>query len=564
MTRLHEATLASLHEAAERFGTLDGVARAALARRTALAVAAAADRWIDAAVAIKAAGGAAGPEVRAEETATGPLATLRLLVITAGCLREATAHGTPLPAATPRLVHRAGGMGRGGDAAELVAVDVLPKPRLADLAMFAGHSATVRCAVAGGLDSFHRVWRQEWRERPHRGGVAAILGAGNVTGLAVADAVSQIFEHGRAAALKLHPLHEPLLPVFQAALAPLIDAGMLAIAAGGADDAAALIGSPAVGHVHLTGGRAAFDAIVWGPGGPRPDGRPVLAKPVTCELGGVTPWIVVPGRYSDAQLGRQADFVAASILNNTSFNCIATKCLVTCRGWEQRSAFLDMVTRRLAAAPRRRAWYPGAAQAWEQVTESRPPADGTLPAVLRPGIDPVREPRWLEREWFVPVAVEVPLDADDIEAFCTRAAAFTRGLPGNLACSVTIPPALAAHDEQRVQLLVDHLEYGAVAVNTWVALAYAFASVPWGGFPGGTLAEPGSGIGFVHDPLCLPLVHNSIVRGPLCAAQTPPWLPWHRHGAALTRGAVDVYASLARGRGGLWPLVRMLPQVLAG
>ena len=34
-----------------------------------------------------------------------------------------------------------------------------------------------------------------------------------------------------------------------------------------------------------------------------------------------------------------------------------------------------------------------------------------------PGLDPQREPRWLEREWFAPVAVEVPLDAADIEAF---------------------------------------------------------------------------------------------------------------------------------------------------
>jgi hypothetical protein len=32
----------------------------------------------------------------------------------------------------------------------------------------------------------------------------------------------------------------------------------------------------------------------------------------------------------------------------------------------------------------------------------------------------------------------------------------------------------------------------------------------------------------------------------------------------LARGAVDVYASIARGGVGLWPLMRMLPKVLAG
>lgn len=129
---------------------------------------------------------------------------------------------------------------------------------------------------------------------------------------------------------------------------------------------------------------------------------------------------------------------------------------------------------------------------------------------------------------------------------------------------MTVPGSLPDHDARRVDLLVDHLEYGVVAVNTWSALAYAFASVPWGGFPGGTLADPRSGIGWVHDPLYLPLVHNSIIRAPLLVRPTPPWFPWHRHGAALARGAMDVYASLADGGSGLWSLAKMLPRVLAG
>ena len=68
----------------------------------------------------------------------------------------------------------------------------------------------------------------------------------------------------------------------------------------------------------------------------------------------------------------------------------------------------------------------------------------------------------------------------------------------------------------------------------------------------------------MHDPLLLPLVHNSILRAPLLLRPPPPWLPWHRHGAALARGVVDVYAALARGRSGLLSLARLLPRVLAG
>ena len=547
MTGSPEGSLASLQAGAAALAALGPAARGDLARRTALAVVAAADAWVEAAVAIKRATGATAGAVAAEETATGPLATLRLLLVTARSLREIAATGLPRPAAPPRVLHR------GGGDASFIGVEVLPERWLADRAMFGGHSGTVRCANPGDLASFERSWRQECRERPRQGGVAAVLGAGNVTGLAVADVVSQVFEHGRAAFVKLHPVHEPLLPVFRAALAPLVDAGLVALVAGGADVARAAIASPAVTHVHLTGGQAAFDAIAA-----------TLAKPITCELGGVTPWIVVPGRYTPAQLAGQADVVAGSILNNTSFNCIATKCVVTCRGWEQRAAFLELVSRRLAAMPPRPAWYPGAAAAWETVTESRLPADGTLPWVFRQGVDPDREPRLLEREWFVPVAAEVPLDAADIEGFCTRATALCRRLPGSLAASVTVPESLPKADAQRVERLVEHLEYGTVAVNTWSALGYAFASLPWGGFPGGTISAPRSGIGFVHDPLLLPLVHNSILRAPLLVRPAAPWLPWHRHGAAVTRGAVDVYAAIARGRPGLVSLVKLLPQVLTG
>ena len=392
--------------------------------------------------------------------------------------------------------------------------------------------------------------------------MALVLGAGNVTGLAPADCISQIFEHGRAAFLKLHPLHAPLRGVLHEALRPLVDAGLLAIVAGGVEVAKAALASPGLDHVHLTGGAAAFDAVVWG--GRSRNASPVLAQSMTCELGNVTPWIIVPGRYASHELASQADMIAASIVNNTSFNCIATKLVVTARSWGQRDEFLALVQRRLAMQRPRPAWYPGSAESWESLAGETPPPDGTLPCVLRPGIDPVRDPQFVAREWFVPVAAEVPLEADSVESFCGRVHDLVGRLPGSLAASVTLPPALAAHDAARAEMLVEHLPFGVVAVNTWSALAYSLGSVPWGGFPGATLADPRSGIGFVHDPLLLPLVHNTVLRGPLAARPKPPWFPWHAHGSALAAGLLSMYGEFARGRSGLWQLARMVPAVLTG
>ena len=70
------------------------------------------------------------------------------------------------------------------------------------------------------------------------------------------------------------------------------------------------------------------------------------------------------------------------------------------------------------------------------------------------------------------------------------------------------------------------------------------------------------GIGRVHDPLLLPLVHNTILRMPLVVWPTAPWFPWHAGGAKLARGLVAMDASIARGGLGLGPLVRMLPDVI--
>jgi hypothetical protein len=544
--------LSRLAAGASRHRDLDAASRARLALETARSTAAAAADWV--AVAVDTKHGAIDGGAAAEETATGPLATLRILLITARCLVEVAREGKPRPCGSGTRF----GLSAGGRA--LVGIDVLPEPGLGDGAIFGGHRAEVRCIDPGGPQAFDRAWREEAGTRPAQGGVALVLGAGNVTGLPVADAIGQIFGYGRAVVLKLHPVHAALEGVLRRALSPLIEADLLDIVAGGNDLAAALVAAPDVSHVHLTGGQVTFDAVVWGGPGPRrPGDRPRLEKPITCELGNVTPWIVLPGRYTAAELRRQADCLAASIINNTSFNCIATKCVITCRSWDQRDEFLAAIASRLAAAPARPAWYPGATALWERFNGVPAPADGSLPWRFRTGIDPALEPALVDREWFVPVAVEVPVDADGIDAFCGAAHALVRSMPGSLAVSVTVPRSLSNHEERRAATLVDHLEYGVVAVNTWSALAYAAGSIPWGGFPGATLAEPASGIGWVHDPLLLPLVHNTILRAPLASWLVPAWFPWHAGGRRLASGVVAMYTALARGKSPLPHLAAMLP-----
>src|SRR4029434_1166499 len=98
------------------------------------------------------------------------------------------------------------------------------------------------------------------------------------------------------------------------------------------------------------------DAIVWGEAGPERERRmaaddPLLAKPISSELGNVSPVRIVHHTYSDAELWFQARNVVTMVFNNASFNCNAAKMLITAKGWPQRSKFLDMVAQAFAQAP---------------------------------------------------------------------------------------------------------------------------------------------------------------------------------------------------------------------
>ena len=151
------ADLARLTAGAAAWAVRSPAARGQLALEAARSTAALADAWVAAAVAIKqAAGSAVSGAIRAEETATGPLLTLRLLLVTAGALGQIDRTGLPGLSRPPRLGRHT------GDAAR-IEVEALPAaaPRgsLYDGAIFQGHRATVRCVDPGGLEAFQRSCR---------------------------------------------------------------------------------------------------------------------------------------------------------------------------------------------------------------------------------------------------------------------------------------------------------------------------------------------------------------------------------------------------------------------
>ena len=139
---------------------------------------------------------------------------------------------------------------------------------------------------------------------------------------------------------------------------------------------------------------------------------PLLKKPITSELGNVSPWIVVPGPIRDKQLRFQAENVAASITNNASFNCVATKVIITWKNWPQRQAVSRPGRRGAgqgAAAPGLLSGRPRALCRFSGRPAASEP-DDTLPWTLLRDADPAKTPQLFCEESFVCVCAETGLD----------------------------------------------------------------------------------------------------------------------------------------------------------
>jgi aldehyde dehydrogenase (NAD(P)+) len=498
--------VAELDEGAARWAVTSLKDRAALLRATHASVAAAAERWATTALAIK--GVDPGSPLAGEEWLAGPYGALSALTRLAATLDVLDEGRSPLRGLR---FHDAPGGRR--------AVDVLPLDTTESLVL-SGFRAEVwfppgttdqRAMLTAGLGALRLG---------ESGGVGLVLGAGNVTAIPPLDVLYGLVAGNRAAILKLNPVLAEMADPFEAAFAPLVEARLLRIVQGGAAVGGHLAHHRLVRHVHITGSAASHDALVWGTGAEaearRRAGTPLLEVPVTSELGGASPIVVVPGEWTDAELAFQADHVATMRLHNGGYDCIAGQVLLVSADWPQREAFLAAVRRAIDAAPARPAWYPGGVDRREAAGAAYPQAERLGPDGGRLLIDVGGEDPGAmgTTEWFAPVlgVVDVPGTGQAFLDEAVRVA--NERLTGTLGANVLIRP------EDRTALgagfgrAIAALRYGTIAINAWTGAAFLFPTVPWGAFPGGTLADVGSGIGVVHNALLVDGAERTVVHGP--------------------------------------------------
>lgn len=399
-----------------------------------------------------------------------------------------------------------------------------------------------------------------YREPAGPGHVALVLGAGNVSAIAPMDVLYKLFAENQVVLLKMNPVNEYMGPVLEQALQPLIADGFLAIAYGGAELGSYLCHHSSIDSVHITGSHHTHDVIVWGS---TPEERaqrraahdPLLKKPITSELGCVTPILVVPGRWSTADIQFQARQVASMVAHNASFNCAAGKVLVLANGWAQRQQFLEAVHAELAKTPPRRAYYPGAQQRYQdflhhypQATALSPKADDIVPWTIIPNVPAYPNEYALTTEAFCGVLAEVTLDAADVAAFLAAAVDFAnQTVWGTLACTVLVHPTTQRHYAAELEQAIAQLRYGNIGINLWAAVNFSISSLPWGAFPGNSLEDIGSGRGSVHNALLFDHPQKSVVYAPFRIAPTPLWFADHANRLSVARHLTALQGTLAWG-----------------
>ncbi len=376
-------------------------------------------------------------------------------------------------------------------------------------------------------------------EASRSGKVALVLGAGNVAAIAPLDVLYKLLVEHEVCIVKLNPVNDYMLPFFSAMLQPAIDLGVVRIFKGDAEVGVYLTSHPLVEAIHITGSEAVHDAIVWGTGEEAKQRKaartPWNTRPIHSELGAITPTIIVPGPWSDADLQFQAEALVTQKLQNCGFNCAASQVVLMSSGWDLAPRFEQLVKQVMGDAPQRVPYYPGASQRVQAVKQRYSQAEVlTGPDALCERVFVAMDAspsdrHFFDHEVFGAALARVLLEPADPQAFLRAAITYANTqLRGTLSANIIIHPRTLQALGQQFDAMLLELHYGAIGVNVWAAYGFLLASATWGAFPGHTLENVQSGRGVVHNAFMFDKPQRTVVRGPFRAMPKPPWFVTHR------------------------------------
>ena len=363
--------------------------------------------------------------------------------------------------------------------------------------------------------------------------ITLVLGAGNFSSIPYLDVLYHLITRKSVILLKLNPVNEYLKPVFEKVFQNFIERGYIIVTTGNIDESKYMATHPGINHIHLTGSDKTFEDIVYGRELTEKERKSkslskINNKPITSELGNVTPIIIHPGKWSTSDIKYQARKIVTAKLNNNGFNCIAAQVVVLPDGWGQTETLIKFVKHYMSKAKERKAYYPDSIERLEKLEKDKgyervnalscvtPHLTREIKAYSKFEIDEV----WSSTIYFKKI------EYTSVEDFANKAIDYCNDeLWGNLGVSVIIKDHNRKFNKHITNLYVDELNYGTVAINEWAAIGYIIPQLPWGGFPGNRDNDIQSGQSVVHNSMLFESPLKGVVNTKFRISRIidPPW-----------------------------------------
>ena len=363
--------------------------------------------------------------------------------------------------------------------------------------------------------------------------ITLVLGAGNVSSIPVLDALFHMIAHKSVIYIKLNPVNDYLLPIFTQVFEPFISRGFMIITEGDMEASKYLTEHDGFQHTHLTGSNYTYEIIVYGKTLSDKERSlktlpKINKKPITTELGNVTPIIVHPGNWSRSEIRHQAKKIVTAKLNNSGFNCIAAQVIVLPKDWKHTAKLKADIKNYLKKIGDTTSYYPGAIENLNDLINSNNYEQINNLSCSTPflisNLD--LEHEYGNKEVWSTALYFKEISYNSYEDFCTNSVNYVNNeLWGNLGVSVLIKNYKKKKNEIILNSYVENLKYGTVAINEWSALGFVIPSLPWGGYPGNKDNDIQSGQGYVHNSFLFESPQKGIIYSKFRLSRLidPPW-----------------------------------------
>ena len=373
--------------------------------------------------------------------------------------------------------------------------------------------------------------------------ITLVLGAGNFSSIPYLDVLYHLITRRSVILLKLNPVNEYLKPVFEKVFKNFIERGYIIVTNGNINESKYMATHPGINHIHLTGSDKTYEDIVYGrelTGNERSIKTlsKINSKPITSELGNVTPIIIHPGKWSTSDIKYQARKIVTGKLNNNGFNCIAAQVVVLPDGWGHTETLIKYVKYYMNKAKDRKAYYPDSIErltklekdkSYERVNSlscTTPHLTREIKAYNKYELDEV----WSSTIYFRKIAYS------NAEDYVKKSIDYCNNeLWGNLGVSVIIKNHNNKFNKHITNSYIENLKYGTIAINEWAAIGYIIPQLPWGGFPGNKDNDIQSGQSVVHNSMLFESPLKGIVETKFRISRLidPPWFITNRKSRRL-------------------------------